>query len=72
MENIQIHILSYKITSEDIKNEKKLFLEGKRRAQIWIDNNKNDIEKYKLRRYANRKYNDFSTYEKTLKDKQIK
>lgn len=64
--------IEHYITSEDIKNEKKLFLEGKRRAQIWIDNNKNDIEKYKLRRYANRKYNDFSTYEKTLKDKQVK
>ena len=60
------------ITGEDIKNEEKFFLEGKRRAQIWINSNKSNIEKYKLRRYANRKYNDFSTYEKTLKDNRIK
>lgn len=64
--------IKHYITSEDIKNEKEFFLEGKRRAEIWIDNNKSDIEKYKLRRYANRKYNDFSTYEKTLKDKRVK
>lgn len=64
--------INHYITNKDIKNEKKFFLEGKRRAQVWIDNNKNDIEKYKLRRYANRKYNDFSTYEKSLKDKQVK
>ena len=64
--------IKHYITSEDIKNEKEFFLEGKRRAEIWIDNNKSDIEKYKLRKYANRKYNDFSTYEKTLKDKRVK
>ena len=64
--------IKHYITSEDIKNEKEFLLEGKRRAEIWIDNNKSDIEKYKLRKYANRKYNDFSTYEKTLKDKRVK
>tara|TARA_Y100000389_G_C17433944_1_gene504359 strand:+ start:255 stop:1199 length:945 start_codon:yes stop_codon:yes gene_type:complete len=64
--------IKHYITNEDIKNEEKFFLEGKRRAQIWINSNKSNIEKYKLRRYANRKYNDFSTYEKTLKDNRIK
>ena len=64
--------IKHYITDEDIKNEDKFFLEGTRRAKIWIEENQDDIEKHQLKKYANRKYNDFSTYERTLKENQVK